>query len=767
MLTQPGERRVLLVEAPIESFFGDGADWAGLVERLLALGAQRVAFVTLPSLDAARLRPLLAHPRVDVGVRIEVDPVQAERSRLRVPGALHDLGFRAVVVTGESRLGVHRSMPFSVPVEGLELPTLQALVARQVGQELPAQAGAFRIGFLDGPPRQFPRASLQQVMGGELIPEAVRGRIALVGPVSTRFQGSVVTPLTTRTVSVSELEYHGYALDSLLRGRTLRTPGPWSEALLVAVTALATLLGMQRLQFRAGVAVALGGALGLLALAAVLLPAARLHLPVVGPLLALAAITVTVFQHKTRAQGRELGSLVTTTSLALASRWAPVAPREEQAFWAHLLGMMDQLLPLSRAVLLERVGSGQRLREVAALRCSMDDIAERRRDFQRPPYVDSLAHGMEFEPMGFLKGVAEDEQQLLLPLVADGRVLGFWISGLPRERLAARPTLHTAFEQVAGELAELLLERRGDRRQRGADASPAPAQDEVLQRLSFNLRAIDRHFSIMEAIFDGLRTPTVVHDTFGRTIAVNRSMKALLEQQAPHAAQAGAPALLESLCGMEPAAAREALASVAFEGHEFERTTHGPISRHLLRVTALRAQPSPAAADAPQRRPGAQGLVVELLPLGQEVPDARGGVDVWSLLDRAVARVVPLEDCDAVDFALDGTREVPRVAVSAQPFTEALTALLQLLALDSRCPGVVDVRVALEGSWVRIDMANTGYAMPPLALQAALEGTQLPPAGPLRQIRALRDSAFTGGRFTLQSQLGQGYQATVRMPVLD
>ncbi|TFZ05029.1 CHASE2 domain-containing protein [Ramlibacter rhizophilus] len=756
-----GQRQVLLVEAPVEAFVSPETDWPALAARLLALGAKRVAFTALPTLEPNRLAALLSNPLIDAAAAVDVDPANPDRKILRVPPALASIDIGSVTHLGPSGLGVHRHVPGPVAVASSELPSLELVVAQHAGRQVPS--GELFVDFSTGPPERLPRATLEQVRTGKLIPEAVRGRVALVGPVSNRFEASVVTPLTTRQVAVSELEFHAYALDTLLRGTAGRTIPAFAELALVALGWLAAVGIAIYLPFRKAWITATLLGLGILVLKVALVPLAHFHLPVVAMLLTIAVTTVAVLHDKSRREARQLRSLLTTTSVALANRWAADAPMDDKVFWSHLLAMVDQWLPLTRAVLLIRDEGKDQLRLQGTLRCVPEQIADRRRDLRRPPYEAARSSGTPHPTPSFLLGGEADEQVLMLPLRASEQLLGFWVFGVDADRLSLRPTLADAFRRVADEMAESVREHRAH--QDPATGFKPAGTDRELQRLSDNLHAIDRHFRLSEHIFMGLRTPTVVFDLFGRTIAVNARMKEVFTR-CTDPSLVNAPHLLEVLCQLPPAGAREALAAVMFEGHEFEHTARCDEDRYILRATALRDAP---AVRGPQDAGAVLGLQLELLPLARpDAPAHSEHVHVWDALERALGRVASLPQFDSLEFEMDGPRDLPPLAARPHAFTEAVAAVMQLLAEDATLPGTISVcvnEVQAEGrSEVVIQLAARGFGVPAEALSAALDGPQTPASGPLRKIRSLRQAAFRAGSFELHSELGQGYRVRIAMP---
>lgn len=762
-------QKVILVEAPIEAFTMARADWQLAIDRMTTLGARQVAFSVLPTLERPVLQTLLRHPQAVVAAQLAPELQRSALPRLRLPAALGGVAIPAVVSIGDGALGVHRSAPYAVDTDAASLPSLEALVARRLRQDVPS-SGTYLINFMQGSHRDFPRVSLQEVLDNHVLPEALRGRVALVGAVSTRFERTVATPITTASQQISELEYHGYALESLLSDRVVRSLSDLGQIGLLYLVWAGCVLLMQPLTFRRGFALASLAAAAFVAFSALLLPLATFYLPIVSTVLVIGTTTISVFQHKNRRLSHALSRLVNTTSVALANRWTARAPMDDKAFWNHLLGMIDQLLPLNRALLLVRLQGSTRMQEVCALRCSIDDISERRRDFMRTPYSTAIAREGAIEVPRYLKNAPVDEMQWLAPLRVDGEVLGFWAFGVPEHRVAEHATLHRAFEQVTLQLSELMAERRTLQRSVGflerLSNRLSDERGKVVQRLSLHLRSVNRHFGFIEEIFEGLRSATVAYDPFGRTIAVNREMRALLTKVRIDPESASAPGLLEIFCAMTHDEARNVVCGVAFERNEFERTVYFDGTRYRVRCSALRAPAVAVEEQTPGLDSPLQGIVVEVFPLAStDVLDASGS-DVWHAVQAAVTRVAARPENDGVECKADGLKDAPPVGLEADRLVDTLAAVLQLLTDDARRPGVIAIRVSELYGAVMIDIRNDGFGMPPDALRTVFDGAELPPNGPLRQIRALRDVAFATGGLTVESEVGHGYRVRIELPTV-
>ena len=89
--------------------------------------------------------------------------------------------------------------------------------------------------------------------------------------------------------------------------------------------------------------------------------------------------------------------------------------------------MINQSLNLKRMIFLERVPNDHRLKEIKAFECSIHDVVDLRRDYERTPYSTVI---QEQKPLlqtkPYLLPLAVEDQQYLAPLMFAGDVLGFW-----------------------------------------------------------------------------------------------------------------------------------------------------------------------------------------------------------------------------------------------------------------------------------------------------------------------------------------------------
>lgn len=781
----PVKRKVVLVESPASAFSDSAIRWDTLADGLLALGAAQVVFTDAPATSDAIADALKKNPKVVLAANTGTDTMQS--GSLHTSDGVDAHGISAIV---DPLFGVHRHQRYAYRVGDSEVPSMEALAAQQLGIEVPKE-GRYLVDFTAGS-QGFPRAKLQQVLDGKLIDAVVRDRVVLIGPSGDRFHRAVVTPITAANREVSELEYHGYALDSLLRGTPVATLHPVAGAAMLIGIWLMCVLILQPMPFRKAMLIASCVVLGFAGLSFLLL-LQQFHLPVFGAILVIGCSLVSIFHSKTEHQNQALARLVTDTNLAASGRLTGQRVSVDDAFWSHVLAMVDQILPLTRVVLLARQDEADHVREIRSLRCSVDSIEERRRDFGRAPYSTAVEKGGTIEVRRYLKNAPVNEYQFLLPLTWSGQVLGFLAFGIHQSRLVNGPSLMHAADVLGKRLSELMFERR----QRMVHTAAGSWRDYLIdqrdlaiQNLAQHLHMIDRHIDVLEDMFNGLDAPTMVYDLFGRPLMSNVRMKSLLQTADIDAEELSAADLMEAVCPMSSDEARVALVSVVFDGDTVERTAHVGNARYRLHVSRLRN----SAANASRSMSGQDvlqhihGLMIQLIPvthpekrerqrverLSADRESSAGRpprhdaqeeeVDVLHAVKAAIASTASSPEHESLRFAIDTSRHAAKALAHPKKLKDILTALMQFLAEDSKQSGKLTVTLNTSGNRLVIGLRNNGFGMPNEKLQAMLEGPALPKSDYLRRIRQLRDSAFgPQGQLALYSTVGGGYVAKATM----
>lgn len=781
-------RKVVLVESPAAEPSAPSVRWDSVAAGLIARGASQVVFTGAPPGSREVVESLLKNPKVIVSGGLRDNTADASKAIFSVPRGARDLSLQAASVVADPLMGVHRGQHYMYRIGDRDLPTLEALTASRLGIGVPGE-GHYLIDF-SGDASGFPRVTLNQLLNREVSEGVLQGRTVLIDPAGGNIHRMVVTPITKSGREVSELEYHAYALDTLLRGTAVSSFSPLTMGAAVIGIWLLCLTIMQPMQFRQAVVAASLMTTGLALLSWGLLPAGY-HLPVIGPILVIAASLVSVFLSKTESQNQALERLATEANLAVSARLTGQGVSFDDAFWSNVLAMIDQLLPVTRVVLLERAEGSRHVSEVRSLRCSAGAVEERRRDFSRAPYSTAIEKGKAVETGNYLIDAGPGEHQFLAPLVWGGQVLGFWAFGIPRLQMVNSAMLMHAADLLGKKLSELMFARRqgvaypaiaAGWRDRLADQ-----RDVSILNLSQHLSMIESHIHVLEDVFNGMEVPTMVSDLFGRPLLSNASMKALPLPEKNRSETDSIAGLLETFCQLAPEEVRTALAGVVFNGERFE--TFGCIgkTRHRLRVSRLYSGARPMTGNEVLQH--IHGLMVQVFPVTRmetiedtqresrpliappkhEATVVAGGaeveeVDLLDVMDEAIASIASSPEHEALSFAVNGSRSDVKVLAQRSKLKDILTTLVRFLAEDSRQRGEITVNLDTQKDDLIIDMQNKGFGMPDDKLQAMLEGADVPRSDYLRRLRQLRESAIGNqGRLDLRSTVGGGYVAKLTM----
>ena len=123
--------------------------------------------------------------------------------------------------------GIHRDYQASITIGELTLPHVTLLAARQRTGKKYNPSNPFRVDFV-GKHKSLPKIGLSRIVSGDIIPELIKDKTVLVGLKPPFPYKGYSTPVTPDSSSMSPLEYHGLALQTLLNETELRSPPPWA-----------------------------------------------------------------------------------------------------------------------------------------------------------------------------------------------------------------------------------------------------------------------------------------------------------------------------------------------------------------------------------------------------------------------------------------------------------------------------------------------------------------------------------------------------------
>lgn len=554
--------QVVLVEADFEQ--REQREWFELVERLKQFNPKNIGFLHRPAeLSEEHLERLRG-----MGVVIGQTAAQASDDNrvLTLPPS-----------QSLNSLGVHWPR---IVTDGERYISTEAMVASGVEDTALAES-PFLVDFRSGI-NYLPVIQAERVLRSDLTRDLVSGQVVLVGRRIDPTNPPLLTPLPEEA-HVSRLVYAGYTVDTLLRGQPLHTTQWWQNLLLsFAVLGAAALL-----HFRFGAKHSLGIAIGGIV---IFLVAGWLALHLFGLVLPVAELIAfhlflryLLSRREQHLESATVRKLLRASSSRLHDRSLPSDFNESQDPWGQIILLTTQILSLDRAILLKREGSAKHLKEVKAYRCSIEDIDERRRDFERTPYSSALEEGGPIMlSKTFLKNPEPDSQQFLVPLEFNGQLLGFLSGEVAEKTLEDNPLFLSLLGNFSNRIGELLYQRKlwqarqsneARRWQRMIQLNAVESEYESLGEVA---QLFERRFSLLENVFNSLHTSTILYDLFGQVMQVNRKMEDLVKLSGLSVFNMTAADAIATLCDIPISKAREHLQHIALNNESLNFSANLP-----------------------------------------------------------------------------------------------------------------------------------------------------------------------------------------------
>lgn len=374
--------------------------------------------------------------------------------------------------------GLHASDPASLPVSTL------------AGDRLP-QVSAARV-VADLPPATF------------------AGKIVLVG-----ITGSSASPLLPSPIgALAPAQVHAHALLGLTDGVAWRVAGPGAGWILAILAAGLALWFLPRLDDARGLAFA-GGAVLLLGIVdATLCARGTLLLGASRPALAvgLAALTAGFVERRTVRAGLE--------DAARRLRATAGAAEDDAGFWRRVAELARLYLDCRSSIVAELPPERWHLSLRVLVGTSLGEIHEQRRDVRRGAYREAA---VSLNPVWQDDFMSEKlaQRTLLVPLVFDGRLLGFWMLNFAVD--AELGAAHLRLVQTLAHQVALAV----DRRQSGARAAEEP---DALAELAADVRRLAIEEKSASRLVDELPAGVLLATLWGEIRSANATMRRLLAE---------------------------------------------------------------------------------------------------------------------------------------------------------------------------------------------------------------------------------------------
>ena len=532
----PSSSKVFLIEIKQKKHFQNINSWHDLIQSLQKLNPKKIILLDVPHQLADFLNHLSQYDNIILGKRI-LENKDQPYSFYPPLDILQKYNIDAAIkIIPESFNGINRYQLTHVSLKDKRYKTIEYKLAENDTINKQIQHDSYLIDFR-GKNNEMARIDFQRAVSGELISQMISNKYVLIGNSSSIDHKRIFTPKTPHK-GMSGIDFHAYALDTLLRNHIIKEVPEWIKLLLIVCLCMFNLIFYQFISFRFIIWTTHPFTLVYAIIPWIFLAYLNIWLPVIEILAANFISIYLVYRKRSIQQEDANQKLVIDASVKLRERYIPESFYESNEHWSQVINMVNQALDLNRSIFLERVKGDHRVSEVIALNCNINDIDERRRDYERTPYSTAISQGtmIELDRKNYLTKSDSNETQYLVPLIFGGIVQGFWAFGIVPENQLKIDNFQEIIMSFAGQIAELLFRReqklsfKNMNERELYNILKMQGIGNAYKELNSSIMLLDKRLDLMEHVFHHVDMAVILYDIFGRLVHINQPMISLLKQ---------------------------------------------------------------------------------------------------------------------------------------------------------------------------------------------------------------------------------------------
>ncbi len=530
--------KIIVIE--VDSSYAEKGDeiWLKLLKALLSSDAEGVAFAFLPENVTPKFYQLAAEShKTTFGAHLVETVGELNQESLFLPNAslATDIEY-GLISKPLSQHGVFRTQHSVTATNGVNFPSFEKRAAQMQSDDLDVLSNDdFRVNFI-GNQYRIPKIQIERILNDGLIDELVAGRTVLIGVNRHQSLLQYFTPVSTDQHMTSEVMFHAFALDTLLSARQISDLPVWMFLLLIVCVTTASLFLGQWLGFRVSMYASMIASLASVVAVWGVLHHLSIWIPIAELVLAQWLSLLLVWGFRVYQEQKSLEQMLFGFPLQAREKGIPVSIYTSDEPWKLLVSIINQSLNLNRLIFLERIPGDHRLKEIIAMNCSISDIHEKRRDYERVPYSTAIR---ENRPIlldtTYLKEVSVEEQQYMAPLIFAGEVLGFWVYTVEPGKIKSQSKFNALTHSFMVQVSETLHYRHEWRRRVGSEQNKLwhfmrVGGNEKIQQLNQSTSLMDKRVFELHGVFNSINISCVLYDLFGRTLMANKDMDQLAQQ---------------------------------------------------------------------------------------------------------------------------------------------------------------------------------------------------------------------------------------------
>ncbi len=544
-----------------------GNGWKQIIETLEKFQALQIIFTFFPdNLEPAYLKELSQNPKIFISTQHQISGIEPDISTgLDKTNTLIGIQYLAA-----PEKGVHREHYSDVLVNGQLYPhAVKSAVEDRLKEKLQIDQ-IFWINFNGKSPGAQPTVTLKQAQDGYLVSSLVKDRAVVIGLALDHMTPGLITPVSNRNVSISFPVFTAYAYDTLLTGKTTKPVSVYLVCLLLLCIVLVNASLFKLLPSSKIIITALFGFVSTLFLSWALLSMFLIWLPPSEFLILQLFLLVQLITLKLNSREKRIETLLLKFNREVQERLSSDSLLDSKKYWNQITHMVNQTLHINRSIFLETVSGDHRVREVAALNCSLDDIQEKRRDYKRTPYSTALQRGKITEVQNYLSHLRQSKElQFLYPLLSpEKKTLGFWAFGIEPEKISDQDLFLQECSYFGLQIAEILHRRKifneEQKKQKNKFQQILTLQggEKNFEKITSLSGLLTRRLKLLEKILNTLETATVLYDIFGKIALVNTNMSKICQSHGISLHTMSASSLLSSFAEIDIVEAKQIISDL-------------------------------------------------------------------------------------------------------------------------------------------------------------------------------------------------------------
>jgi hypothetical protein len=431
----------------------------------------------------------------------------------------------------------------------------------------------------------------EQILQDKAVKQLFNNKIVLLGHRTFAEQAILRTPFRHTGLGFSLLQFHALSLEAILNDAELDSFSILSQLALIVSSLLLILFVMKKLSTLSNlfilIFIIIGGSITLNIISHVI----ESILPV-AEFITTALLSYWIYFHTLQNRMvEEINKLSATIKNELSSTTKQQNFNEAEKPWLEITSLVQQYLLLNKTIFLEKIPKDHRVKEIQALNCSLSDIKEMRRDYEREPYSNAIKENAPIEiNRPYFENMADGELEFIVPLLFADEVLGFWAMTIKPDITWDRNQFIQNVHSFAEQISYLLYHRQAFQDvtnnqsliQKSIDLL-APRKND--NRLKFNVHSSLKKLSLYQNMFNTMHSSAIIYDLFGRVIEANHTMEVIAERCNLNVFNLNALDLLHKITHIDRDEIRKKLKDLILNQQTINFTTTSQLDKHTYMIS--------------------------------------------------------------------------------------------------------------------------------------------------------------------------------------